>query len=421
MQAHPAPRAGGRGRGRGRGRRPSATSMHSNGGNTRPEYRPILGDLLSAPLQTIAVPVLDGPAKVTIQNVRVLGSPPPWKERELPYSVEPDTGVVFVDENAFRAPNGYAREEGEFDWAGEQVDFITTRNGLRRLLRWIDEASVPYAARKGIKEFRIDTQLAGRTILLNRWERYDQERMGGWSYGLNFEKAATEPALGMTDNTGHQRILCYNLNGLKIVVRYEVDAYLPAASGLDPDPLLAGLTERLAKLDLIGGEAVTETLSDELRFSSSMTSTRASASPEPFTTYHGLRIVEAGTPVPQSSLLDISTRSIRRTQELTWSEFYPQHFLSRTENHYIGMHEDGHFTEVLKRPPVDWDAHKGDSQMQTGLGKLVMALKTIRDLVREHGQRGRLSLVFRNGALAVYERAARQSCLPDEVLERFEE
>ena len=46
------------------------------------------------------------------------------------------------------------------DWS--TVDFVTDRNGLRKLLRWA----------KGTKcdDFRIDTQIAGeRTILLNHY------------------------------------------------------------------------------------------------------------------------------------------------------------------------------------------------------------------------------------------------------------
>ncbi|KAJ7050323.1 hypothetical protein C8F01DRAFT_1179470 [Mycena amicta] len=419
-----------------------------------PADRSILEGLLPIPLETIAIPSLAAhSSEVVIRNMKLLGSynwgkataptiivpgsPPEWKNRTLPYQVEPDTGIVFVDENAFRAPNGYAllpliaavdktheraaleSHHGSvatelFDWAGEKVDFITTRNALRRLLRWIDSEG-DTASRSPFerpRDFRIDTQLAGRTVFLNRWEKRDRAQMDGYTYGLNFEKASTIPASEITENTGHQRIVCYDLNGLKMVVRFEVDAYLPEIfhpkRKFDSAPTLEGLAARLANIDF--NPKVNR---------NSPPSSRASASPEPYTTYHGLMVIESGTPVDQASLVDLSTRSTRRMLDLNWGDFYAQHFLSQTNMHFIGVHEYGRFIRVVKREALG--SRVEDDAAQPSLKRLRRLLQVIRDVVVRHGQRGRLTLVCQNGELTVYERDGMENCLPEEVLERFME
>lgn len=87
------------------------------------------------------------------------------------------------------------------DW--KTVDFVTDRNGLRKLLRWINTASG--------RDFRIDTQLVGeKTVVLNRWEPNTTAYMNGSSYGFNFEKAATIPMPPATRRSdGHHRIVTY--------------------------------------------------------------------------------------------------------------------------------------------------------------------------------------------------------------------
>lgn len=139
-----------------------------------------------------------------------------------------DIGLFFVDQNGFRMPsdvllplitavekvNDDSGNPAAFDWAGKDIDFVTDRNGLRKLMRWIDGEN----ADEPPKDFRIDMQLAGRTVLLNRWEKRTRENFSGFSFGFNFEKASTDPALGCEDSTGHHRIIQY------VCARYAVHA-----------------------------------------------------------------------------------------------------------------------------------------------------------------------------------------------------
>ena len=97
-----------------------------------------------------------------------------------------------------------ADPQSGIDWPS--IDFITDRNGLRKLLRWIGGSS-------DTKEFRIDAQLAGKnTVLLNRWEKRFKEDLGNRNFstfGFNFEKASTKPASGCERSTAYHRIVKY--------------------------------------------------------------------------------------------------------------------------------------------------------------------------------------------------------------------
>lgn len=96
--------------------------------------------------------------------------------------------------------------EVDFDWSS--MDFVTDRNALRKLLRWL--GSTKY---NECKDFRIDTQLAGNgTVLFNRWDKRYRESFEGAAYstyGHNFEKATTTQASYCQDSTGHHRIVTY--------------------------------------------------------------------------------------------------------------------------------------------------------------------------------------------------------------------
>jgi hypothetical protein len=86
-----------------------------------------------------------------------------------------------------------------FDWGS--VDIVTDRNGLRKLLRWVDGDSKP---------FRIDLELAGsKTVLMRRWEARYQEQMSGYTFGFAFEKKMTEESEGCEGSSGHHRIVTY--------------------------------------------------------------------------------------------------------------------------------------------------------------------------------------------------------------------
>jgi len=101
--------------------------------------------------------------------------------------------------------------------------------------------------------------------------------------------------------------------------------------------------------------------------------------------------------VPQGALIEITTRSEKYAAQYDWEGTYPQLYFSQTQWRYLAVHNQGNFTDVRKR-----------------------AGSAIQDLVVEHGERGRLSLVFEDSTLRVFGRKTQESCLPDTMLRRFE-
>jgi len=88
------------------------------------------------------------------------------------------------------------------DWP--TVDFITDRNDLRRLLRWLN----PSPGRE-VHDFRIDVQLVGtKTLVLRRWESPTREVQATRTYGHAFEAAMTHPAPDCP-SSGHHRAITY--------------------------------------------------------------------------------------------------------------------------------------------------------------------------------------------------------------------
>lgn len=140
--------------------------------------------------------------------------------KPLPLTVALDHGYDFIDQNGHRMGSRTlfpliravqdvesqfeTDEEEKFDWSS--VDFVTDRNGLRKLLRWIN--AVPGDPPR---DFRIDMELAGsKTVLLNRWEQIMKEEPGTRrSYGFNFEEAMTIPGPGCESATGYHRVIAY--------------------------------------------------------------------------------------------------------------------------------------------------------------------------------------------------------------------
>ncbi|KXN81799.1 hypothetical protein AN958_03725, partial [Leucoagaricus sp. SymC.cos] len=302
------------------------------------------------------------------------------------------------------------------------VDFVTNRNSLRHLLRILrcnNGGSHGPGAHKGknhrrgsfnnpsSQPFRIDIELVGsKTILLNRWEATDSEPLFINSYGFNFENSFTREALAVSslDRSGesarHHRINSYDFGGLKMVVRSEIDACLPASH--------SPLTEN-------GDESM-----------SPQTPTIQLSSSTPISTPFGLTILPSSNqPVPQSHLIELST--VRTSTFPTWNakERYPQLYFSQVPNHYLASHLDGTIDQINKRnlhssPEIRFYAPIMEPKLRM-LRKLLelIQMEVIRQACQSRGTRKCFSLVYLHGQLSLFERVGTR-CLPDEAFAMFE-
>ncbi|KAH9175674.1 hypothetical protein EDB89DRAFT_1903787 [Lactarius sanguifluus] len=369
-------------------------------------------------------------------TIVVPGSPAIWTGHALPFTLQPDDGSVFVDQNSARlseypmlplfaaadAIHGPKTTASPVDWP--TVDVITDRNGLRKLLRWLN----PSPGRE-VRDFRIDIQLVGtKTLMLGRWEGRSREPPSGRTYGFGFEDATTRAAPGCPPS-GHHRAITYDMLGVKMVVRFEVDACLPTATSSVPKTTPASVDD-LA--DALGGMNIKHR-------TPATTKTTSSSSPV-------IDIVRAGTQVPQEALVELTSRSAYFLDQLDWNELYPQLALSQTPALHIGVHERGVFTQLHEwqldgRPPrtgtrVTSDAAAAAkakapdiSAQRRETGAQIVRLARLFEIVQEvaiargAGPAGSFSLVCEGGELRVYARkrdAGAKSCLPRDVVARFE-
>ena len=151
-------------------------------------------------------------SSLNISGVHAIGSPRIWAEPDLRDPVLPDSGLRYIDQNGHRM-NGLTllpliravqdmTDQGlkpAFDW--KSVDFVTARSPLRMLLSWTVGKS---------DSWRIDTQLAGQTVLFSGRAPVTRTWIGGPpSYGFNFETKSTSSVPGLENETGHYRIITY--------------------------------------------------------------------------------------------------------------------------------------------------------------------------------------------------------------------
>ena len=180
------------------------------------------------------------------------------------------------------------------------------------------------------------------------------------------------------------------MNGLNMVVRYTVDGFVPSA---DTASEVGNLADSLKSLNI--------------------SKEKAEATPVNGTSLH---VIPFGTKVPQDSIVEIATISKVRESQLDWDEKAPQLFLSQTYNFYVGLHDRGFFTSVRKRR---FNPAALSVKVRMNLKKLRHALGIIQEIIIKYGQRGRISLVCKEGRMKVYERISEETFMPDEFMLRF--
>ncbi|KDR82523.1 hypothetical protein GALMADRAFT_58125 [Galerina marginata CBS 339.88] len=400
--------------------RPGSFSPRSSLGSSTHEALPpdldIKEGLIETPLQAIPIPTSDRNEEDScVKNciyigsynwlkgdapaILVPGSPPHWENRATHYTIPPDIGVYLSNQNGHKMPNAlflplivavnqYSQnaKKPPFDWAS--VDIVTDRNCLRKLTRWVGGNNV--------RDFRIDLQLVGeKTVLMNRWEKRNMEVFSGRTFGFSFEKASTSPAPGCKDSTGHHRIVTYDLNGLKMVVRFEVDACIP--------PVAKYPRKSISTID---------------ELTDSMNSIKIS----PASRVGQLQIFEGGSAVSHTAVVELTTRSQKNIMDngFDWKEAYPQLFFSQTAHHFLAVHQRGRFIDIQKRKITSEELQAIEKDAQVELKKVRKALEFVQQIAIEHGKKGRISLVCIDGELKVYQRHNDESCLPEQIMNLFE-
>lgn len=124
-----------------------------------------------------------------------------------PVRVRKDCAAVYVDINGDKIPSSpltpliCAVQHWNPDFDLSAIDAVSDRNSLKKLVGW--------AAGDCENEFRIDVELAGKTLLLTRWEQQTRDPKPGFGHTVEFLKAATRQTAGCEASQEHHRIVTY--------------------------------------------------------------------------------------------------------------------------------------------------------------------------------------------------------------------
>ncbi|KAH9849465.1 hypothetical protein C2E23DRAFT_737349 [Lenzites betulinus] len=362
-------------------------------------------------------------------TILVPGSPPEWRDCPLPFQVPYDSGLQIFDPAGyhmrsaskliplFRAVDIAAEDSADagMDWPA--VDFVLDRSSLRKLWRWARPRSKSKRA-NDLQDFRLDLQLGGKkTVLVERWDTRTHQYISAPKGGCrkHFDEVTTVPRGDCQSSNNHNRIVQYDLESLRLVVRYEVDACLSDEE--DPSDLLArlSLSSSSSPPPPSPPHPSTPLPPSTPPPSSNCLSPTITHSDTTLTVFRG------GTSLTQSSLVEIVTRSAKTIHTQKWPETYTQLFLSQTPRLYVALHQAGTFTDVVKLSRADprLEVYAGDERMRRSLRQLVRVLEDVQRALTAYGPRGRLSLVCRKGRLELFACATEVGRVPDSELVRF--
>ncbi|KAF7422202.1 hypothetical protein PC9H_010357 [Pleurotus ostreatus] len=415
-----------------------------------------------------------------LPSLIVPGSPKEWVNKRMPFTLGRDVGIVVADQNGYRVPDAVllplfvavnikssldaaldaptldaptpdvdpslltSKPKPAFDWPAHDV--ITDRNSLRKLLRWIVAAEdAPNS------DFRIDAQLAGpKTVLLCRYSTNVRE-MAGNGFGHNYEQACTQAAPQCEEGVGHHRIIRYvskteaglavclvnvtitdvvvgifllkDMNGLKMIVRYEVDAYVPDGALPDTSPPERSWRKGPSANTPASVDDLADTLANvKLAPTTPAPSPKAALPPDKASFHSGLTVYPGGSwSTPQSAIVELTTRSQRNFETMSWTDLYTQLFVSQTPHCFVGIHRQGTFTRLVRENLRSVAMERVRRAEQPRLKALRWVLGAIQDLLVERGGSSRVSLVSEAGILGVYECENEEDVLPEEIMEYFDE
>ncbi|KAF8424822.1 hypothetical protein EV426DRAFT_716484 [Tirmania nivea] len=360
----------------------------------------------------------------------VPGLAPRWTPPPLPAWLNPDTGIYYIDQNAYRWPTSPLEPalralftlQPNFDL--NPIDLITDRNNLRKLFRFAcgDE--------KFMHDFKLYIEVINRTVLLTRWEKravnvVTKHEFRG--FGHSFEKEFTKYTKGLEGSTGHHRVAKYRFGGLNIMVRFSADAFLgskdmPSGEGNEGAGTNLELVEKQVNktsdssstrvpaptgaISARDGHAYATTLPPKVPLTDQTNladifdkALNFESNDEPENPPHRLEIIPGGIMMPQERVLEIKTRAQNRIVDLT--DQIPQLWFSNGCNLYVGYHQRGSFIRVDTKVLSAKALKSWEDENQGNLQKMATLLKSIIEISRT-AEGGRAQIACVGGKLRVH-------------------
>ncbi|CAG8179380.1 unnamed protein product [Penicillium salamii] len=297
-------------------------------------------------------------------QIIVPGEPPMWTPLSEPFRLRQDSGQYYRDSNAARHPS-YPLEpmvqaiiSDKPDISLKDVDLIACGSTLGNLLRF---------ARRHAPSFRMLVEVVGNTVFFVRRPNSPTELIPGvFGYGHTFPEAYTTWSQGARGWEPHRRIISYKLAGMRCLVRFEADGFLP----------------ELMPEDLGSGKENADQSSDTVEDLMSVMQGATISGMQPTTTTgvesKDIQILKKGRYIPQCGIFDLKTRSIRKISVDILKEEIPRLWIRQIPNFIIAYHSLGTFNDIrvqdVREDLENWeDAQQPDLIRFANLLQMIVA------------------------------------------------
>ncbi|KAI1303870.1 geranylgeranyl pyrophosphate synthetase [Xylaria venustula] len=337
-------------------------------------------------------------------TIAVPGIPPRWSPPAVARRLQKDSGLIYIAQNAARHPESPLEPLFRSlyivnpDYDVGEVDLISDRNNIRKLLSFID----PSSSRNGLETFTIEAEAIDNTVILSRIETKTSETIAPHEFkgfGHEYEKAYTRCQL--RNSTGYHRIVSYRFGGLNFIIRHEVDGYVsqPTATSSKRNVTEAdGLAGMLGSLSLSTAGDIAQRTRTFTPSGSKMT------------------IREEGIVVPLDSTLEIKTRVSHKL--LNIAEIASQLWASQTPKLVRAYHTRGLFQEA-KVEDVTKEIKAWERANQKHLKRLAALIKTICSAVRECGGKAVVQYDETTDKMTVVRKASARRMLPEDLYSKW--
>lgn len=264
-----------------------------------------------------------------------------------PMELKQDEGRYYIDQHVAKVPHSQfepllqalsvMKPSKRFD----DVDVIIARGSMTTLITFLEDVSC--------QPFALTLHVIGNTLIVGRRLRSGQAGSTNGSHGRNFEAGwTTQAEPNLQDAEGHHHAIQYEFGGLNIVIRVEIDAYMPD-SPLSKDEIKKILAKSAS---LAEPEVATTTIRHD---SSGVT-----------------RVLLAGRLIPRDKAMELKSNNQSKPLDQIW--------VGRASGWSLGLNKDGVFSSTEKRfTPEDMKkSYEDDAKRQSGLRKLAWLLSDLK-------------------------------------------
>jgi hypothetical protein len=276
-----------------------------------------------------------------------------------------DSGEYYRDPNAARYPEYPLVPVVQTilnDHKGirtSSIDVLACGSTLGSLLRVV----------RGIKKpFRFCVEVIGDTVFFLRKGNDPKELIEDVrGYGHTFPEAYTTWDEDVKGSETSQRIVQYKFGGLQCIVRFECDGYMDSAFEKDTKATPAARASHTNDpLDVLHDMSIT--------------------SRKPLANIDGpdnLTVRTGGEIIPQSSIFDLKTRSIKHGREIDMDDIYPLLWIKQVPNFILAYHNgDGLFNDIRVQD-VRKDVQAWQEDNRPAISRLAALLNNIVEFAKD--------------------------------------